>query len=231
MYEGESLTVVVENPNGFERYFLDTQSGQLTIKPDTASRVIQGLLPSLQKAGEFKARALGFDEEKQKKTDVCQNIANGPVPAPGDEVDQMVDIASICLGQLATKALDIYQKLEPLIAPDSLTPIDLQRLNLACKLQNCIADFLASEIAFSSRRTTISKDSTLNTATNKTYATDMVAIAKLAALQKSGRQHSHRPSGILAAACRSASELRRTRWNGNSRLQSFSKEQPGRGQR
>jgi hypothetical protein len=34
MYGGESLTVVVENPYGFERYFLDTQSGQMTIKPE-----------------------------------------------------------------------------------------------------------------------------------------------------------------------------------------------------
>lgn len=55
MYSGESVTVVVRDPKYFERYFLDYQSGTATLKPDVASSIIQGLLPSLQKAGEIKA--------------------------------------------------------------------------------------------------------------------------------------------------------------------------------
>ena len=49
MYSGEIVTVVVENPKPFERYFLDYQSGQATLKPDVASSLIQAMLPALGK--------------------------------------------------------------------------------------------------------------------------------------------------------------------------------------
>lgn len=53
MYSGQALTVIVKNPNYYERYFLDYQSGQAAILPDVASSIVQGLLPSLQKLNEF----------------------------------------------------------------------------------------------------------------------------------------------------------------------------------
>ncbi len=49
MYSGESVTVIVENPKPFERYFLDYQSGQATLQPDVASSIIQAMLPALGK--------------------------------------------------------------------------------------------------------------------------------------------------------------------------------------
>lgn len=183
MYSGESVTVVVRDPKYFERYFLDYQSGTATLKPDVASSIVQGLLPSLQKAGEIKAFALNLGTPTNP-VDVCANIASGPTPTPG-QVDDMVQVATVCVGQLAEKALDIYQKLEPLVAPDSLIPTGTARLNKPCQLNDCITSFLQSEIAFSAKVTIFTKDATLNTATNGTYATDMRGLAQLTAMQKS----------------------------------------------
>lgn len=183
MYEGGSVTVVLRGPNSFERYFLDYQTGTATLKPDVASSIVQGLLPSLQKAGEIKTLAFGYNP--QAPPDVCANITNGPIPKPGDEIAQMVDVATVCVGQLAGKALDIYQKLEPLIAPDALIPQNTARQNNPCLLEDCINTFLQSEISFSAKITVFAKDPTLNTQKNPTYAADMLAIAQLNALQKS----------------------------------------------
>ncbi|MFY9909414.1 MAG: hypothetical protein WAK56_06225, partial [Candidatus Sulfotelmatobacter sp.] len=183
MYSGESVTVVVQNPNGFERYFLDYQSGQATLKPDVASSIVQGLLPSLQKAGEIKALSLGMNPANPP--DVCDAIAKMAVPTPGKQVDDTVQVAGICMGQLAEKAIDIYQKLEPLVAPDSLTPAGVTKLNKPCKLLDCINSFLDSEIGFSSKVTTIAADATLKKTTNPTYDADAQGVAKLVAMQKS----------------------------------------------
>jgi hypothetical protein len=183
MYSGERIIVVLQNPNGFERYFLDYTSGQATLKPDVASSIVQGLLPSLQKAGEFKSLAIGIDV--QAPVDICKQIGNGPIPKPGTEVNDMVDLADVCLGQLAKKAIDIYQKLEPLVAPDSLTPIGTVKLNKDCKLQDCISAFIDSENAFSTKVTTISTDATLTNPKNATFDTDAQGIAKLIVKQKS----------------------------------------------
>src|SRR5579864_4149702 len=66
MYSGQGVTVVVENPKPFERYFLDYASGQANLKPDVASSIVQGLLPSVKNLGEFKVQ--GFDL-RDKDTD------------------------------------------------------------------------------------------------------------------------------------------------------------------
>jgi hypothetical protein len=58
------LTVVVQNPNGFDRYFLDYQSAHATLNPYVASSIVQDLLPSLLKAGEIKALSLGTNPAK-----------------------------------------------------------------------------------------------------------------------------------------------------------------------
>jgi hypothetical protein len=182
MYSGESVTVVVEHPNYFERYFLDYQSGQATLTPDVASSIVQGLLPSLLKAGEIKSHALF--SENQPPPDVCAEISKTPIPSPGKEVEDMLAAATICMGQLAENAMDIYQKLEPLVAPDSLTPMGATKLAKPCQLQTCISEFLKSEIGFSVKIAAISADPTLKKTTNATYDTDALAIGELLALQK-----------------------------------------------
>ncbi len=182
MYSGESITVVLQNPKEFERYFLDYQSGAATLKPDVASSIVQGLLPSLQKIGEFKAQSRSL--RLPPVPDPCLAIANSAVPKPGQELDDTVDLSDICLGQLARSAIDIYQKLEPYVAPDSLTPLGTVRGNKPCQLQDCIQAFLTSEISFSTKIATIAKDPTLNNTTNATYDADVQGIATLTAKQK-----------------------------------------------
>jgi hypothetical protein len=182
MYSGERITVVLQNPNSFERYFLDYTSGQAALKPDVASSIVQGLLPSLQKIGEFKA--LGFGDKTKPLPDVCVVISKLPTVTPGKDVDDLVGMADICLGQLAENAIDIYQKLEPYVAPDSLTPGGTVRLNKDCKLADCIGTLLDSETAFSARITLVSKDPALANAKNATFESDSEDLVKIAAKQK-----------------------------------------------
>jgi hypothetical protein len=180
MYSGESLTVVVEKPKPFERYFLDYQSGQATLKPDVASSIVQGLLPSLQK-GQFKAQA--FDPS-HKETDVCANMSKLPKLQPG-HVDDATQVAQICVEQLAQREIDIYRKLEPFVAPDSLTPVGAAQPTLPCDLEACISSFLESENAFSVKIGSILSDTILkNNSDPTTKAADDIAMGKLAALQK-----------------------------------------------
>src|SRR5580704_8505780 len=145
MYSGEVLTVLVKNANTFERYFLDFQSGQATLKPDVASSIVQGLLPSLMKVGEIKSNAVF--PSGAPPPDVCANIAAMPGLKPG-EGTALESVVEICVGQLAAHAVDIYRKLEPLVAPDSLVPVNPEKPE-DCTLKNCISAFLKSEDAFS----------------------------------------------------------------------------------
>jgi hypothetical protein len=181
MYSGQGVTVVVENPKPFERYFLDYSSGQANLKPDVASSIVQGLLPSVQKLGEFKVQ--GFDPG-DKKTDMCANMKNIPKLNPG-EVDDVRQIAQACVEQLAERDIDIYRKLEPFIAPDSITPVGTAMPALPCPLQQCIEGFLDSENIFSTKISSILSDTTLKANTNPaTKEPDDIAMGKLAALQK-----------------------------------------------
>jgi hypothetical protein len=181
MYSGERVTVVVKQANTFERYFLDYQSGQATLTPDVASSIVQGLLPSLLKAGEIKSNAI-FQNEKPP--DVCANIASLPQLTPGQGKD-LLRIVQICLGQLAAKAIDIYRKLEPLVAPDSLTPINPENPE-PCALKACISAFEDSENAFSVKITAITSDPNLKDPNTKQwkYDADGLAINEILTLQK-----------------------------------------------
>jgi hypothetical protein len=182
MYSGESITVVVKQPNTFERYFLDYQSGQATVTPDVASAIVQGLMPSLPKTAEFKSNEVALTAETA--TDVCANIATLPLLTPG-KGDDLLQVVQICIGQLSAKSTDIYRKLEPLIAPDSITPVNTQKVN-SCDLRACIAAFLLSENAFSARIAILAADPNLKDATTKDWKKpeDGVAIAQVLALQK-----------------------------------------------
>ena len=181
MYSGEVLTVVVKNANTFERYFLDYQSGQATLKPDVASSIVQGLLPSLLKAGEIKS-AEAFPSGTP--TDVCANIAAMPGLQPG-EGTALESVVEVCVGQLAAHAVDIYRKLESLVAPDSRVPGNPEKPE-DCAVKDCISAFLKSEYAFSAKITAIAADPTLKDATTKLWKVDAdgVAITKVLALQK-----------------------------------------------
>jgi hypothetical protein len=100
MYSNQTLTVIVRNPNEFERYFLDFQSGQAALTPDVASSIVQGLLPSLQKVAVYH----GFDFVAGAKTagDRCaaQEITDTTIPTAGTVVT-VIDPVRKCVAQLA----------------------------------------------------------------------------------------------------------------------------------
>jgi hypothetical protein len=84
MYPGETLTVQVKNPYYFERYFMDYQSGQLTLAPDVASSIVNSLLTPLQKESEFHLfyeLKIPFDFVVTKDTCTVDNISP-KVPRP-----------------------------------------------------------------------------------------------------------------------------------------------------
>src|SRR3984957_9368682 len=182
MYSGERITVVVKQPNTFERYFLDYQSGQATVTPDVASAIVQGLMPSLPKTAEFKSNEVALTSEQA--TDVCANIATLPLLTPGQGVG-LLTVVQTCVGQLSAKATDIYRKLEPLVAPDSITPVSPGALR-PCALRACIGAFLKSENAFTARIAILAADPNLKDTGTKDWKdpADGVAIAQVLALQK-----------------------------------------------
>ena len=182
MYSGQSIIVIVKQPNTFERYFLDYQSGQATVTPDIASAIVQGLMPSLPKTAEFKSNEVALTSEQA--TDVCASIATLPLLTPG-QGDDLLKVVQTCIGQLSTKATDIYRKLEPLVAPDAITPVNPGELK-PCELRACIAAFLTSENAFTARIAILAADANLKDSGTKDwkYPADGVAIAQILALQK-----------------------------------------------
>lgn len=176
MYSNQALTVVVKNPKPYERYFLDYQTGQATLKPDVASGIVQGLLPSLAKAGEFRAFIASKGIERPT-TDPCAapEITATDAPASG-KVAAQVTVFQNCFATLAQKSIDIYQDLEVLVAPDSHTPLGTPvGSGDTDEIQDDITKFLAQENAISGRITFIA-------GANK--ATDAVAVQQLSALQK-----------------------------------------------
>jgi hypothetical protein len=169
--------VIVKNPNDFERYFLDYQTGQATVLPDVASNIIQGLFPSLGKLTEFKAFI-----PPGPPADNCANpvITATTVPPPAvGHVRDIIPTFRACMGQLGQAAIDIYQRLEPAIAPDSLTPNPTDANTSLDAIQNSINDFLRSEFAVSTRITAIANDPTL-----KPSAADAPGILELTDMQK-----------------------------------------------
>jgi hypothetical protein len=175
MYSSQALVVLLENPNPHERYFLDYQSGQVSLLPDVASSIVQGLLPSFAKAGEFH-NAIAFIG-KTSTVDPCADPAITATTAPdsGTIASQVTKFQN-CFATLAQNSIDIYQDLEILVAPDSHTPPGTPTGSGDIDdIQADITKFLAQENAISGRITYISN-------TNK--ATDAVAIQQLSALQK-----------------------------------------------
>ena len=156
MYSGESVTVVVENPKTFERYFLDYQSGQATLKPDVVSSVIQGLLPGLAKLQSLSTEGTTPTGKHAAPLGQCGigKITNLP---KADQVAEVFPAFQACLGFLAADAIGIYQQLEPLVAPDSLTPFEGDKNSTLENVQTRIKYFQQYEATFSNSIAAISK--------------------------------------------------------------------------
>ena len=158
MYSNQTLFVIVRNPNPFERYFLDFQTGQAALTPDVASSIVQGLLPSLQKVGEIH----GFDFMIAAKTttDKCadQKITDTDIPDAVDVLDVVQPVGE-CIAQIAFNAIAIYQELEPYAAPDAHLPTSgLAATKTLDQIAADIVPLIRSEIAVSSRISAISDD-------------------------------------------------------------------------
>jgi hypothetical protein len=112
MYPEQTLTVQVKNPYYFERYFMDYQSGQVTLAPDVASSIVGGLLTPLQSG-------LGhlFLEVRADSCTV-ESIA-GKIPKNGLDITTNNSFYMGCLADFAQKARNIYLELEPAVAPDA----------------------------------------------------------------------------------------------------------------
>jgi len=168
MYSDQTLTVIVKNPLFFERYFLDFQTGQAVLTPDVASSIVQGLLPSLAKT-QFRTAA--------PPADPCAS-AIAAAPTAGHVAD-VVSVFQDCLSQLARQATDIYRRLEPFVAPASVMPVQNAISESPGDLLQPITAFEKSEIALSSKITTIAGDTNL-----KNSVLDAPAILQLSNLQK-----------------------------------------------
>lgn len=115
MYSNQAVTVVVKNPKPYERYFLDYQTGQATLKPDVASSIVQGLLPSLAKAEVFKGRVA------PQKGD-CTDLLNPAMTTKPENCDSFVEGYKEKLVKFGEAATAIYRELDPFVSPDSHLP-------------------------------------------------------------------------------------------------------------
>ena len=185
MYANQTLFVVVRNPNSFERYFLDYQTGQAALTPDVTSSVVQGLLPYLQKVGEI--HGLDFTIAARTAGDECsvQEITDTAIPASG-AVSGVIQPVGNCVAQLAIKAIAIYQELEPYVAPDALVPTGGGAATKTLdEIGAEISVLVKSEIALSARISAISGDQGLKTTADlDARAKDARAILELTDLQK-----------------------------------------------
>jgi hypothetical protein len=185
MYSNQTLFVIVRNPNPFERYFLDYQTGQAALTPDVASSIVQGLLPSLQKVGEI--RGFDFIAEAKTTTDKCavSQITDTAIPTAGT-VSQLIQPVGDCIAQIALKAISIYQQLEPYVAPDARVPTSgVATTKTLDEINADITPLIRSEIAVSARISSISGDPGLKTTTDlDKRAADGRATLELTDLQK-----------------------------------------------
>lgn len=122
MYSDQHLTVRIKNPLPFERYFLDFTTGQAALTPDVASSIVGGMFTGLGKL-QILHTAEAVRVPGAAPTDPCANglfsNANWP-PAGGVTAGEQA--FWVCFNSLSSKATSVYKLLEPMVAPDSLTP-------------------------------------------------------------------------------------------------------------
>lgn len=167
MYSGQKLSVKITNPLPFERYFLDFTAGQAALSPDVASSIVGGMFANLGKV-QILHTAEAVKVPGAAAVDPCANPhlsdATWP-PANGVAAGQKEFWA--CFAILASKATAVYKSLEPLVAPDSLTPDkdgkpvifqepDYYRNNYV-DIKNTIDSYVALETTVSTKITALTK--------------------------------------------------------------------------
>jgi hypothetical protein len=175
MYSDQRLTVVVKNPKFYERYFLDYQSGQATLTPDVASSIIQALLVPL---GKLAFSANFMVATVPPPADPCADPRVVNMPQPG-QVGNAAQAFQVCFAKLSNDAVAIYKQLEPLIAPDSITPNGPPQDGDLDAIEREISNFLPAEWAVSSKISAI-----LNDAGLKASVPDGQAMTQLSGYQK-----------------------------------------------
>jgi hypothetical protein len=122
MYSNQSLIVVVKNPLPFERYFLDFTTGQATLTPDVTSSIAQGLFPNLGKAMAAANTFLSYIAPSPAQGCDDPNLSTVTGWPAKNGVRSAMPVFAACFSELAKLAVSTYKDLEPLVAPDSLTP-------------------------------------------------------------------------------------------------------------
>jgi len=207
MYSGQQLTVVVKSPLPFERYFLDFTTGQAALTSDVASNIVGGMFASLQKLQLLHTQSLTEPIQPQTvgNKEPCANpdFSDQNWPKPNNVTAAAKEFRD-CFRDLASKATAVYKVLEPLVAPDSLTPDangktvsfqepDYYRTNYD-GFKTAIDLYVTLETTVSTKITALSKAPTqpsstpppAGTPTPPVYssAADQVAITQLADDQK-----------------------------------------------
>jgi len=115
MYPKSVLTVKVQNPYYFERYFMDYTSGQLALSPDVASTITGGLLAPLKN---FQVHA--FDGKNPPPLDCSPTyiVEHTPKAATGD-MTTVTELYGHCLADFIQKSRELYLRLEPMAYPDA----------------------------------------------------------------------------------------------------------------
>jgi hypothetical protein len=175
MYSTQSMVVVVMHPLFFERYTLDFQTGQAVIAPDVSSAIVQALLPSLAKLGEFASKSANF----VPPGGACDDPEITKLPDEGD-VEDTVTTFQVCVAGLSKTAIGLYKQLEPFVAPDSASPDPVIGSTLTLEqlegIQQAIDDYVSSELVISSRISSI--------ASARKTPVDALGVTELTALQK-----------------------------------------------
>jgi hypothetical protein len=145
MYPGQRLTVLVQHPYYFERYFLDYSSGQVSLAPDVASSIVNGMLGPLAKLG-FEAKPEAAAKTAaippaESETCSLDNIVSKS-PATGPDIVTVAPFYKRCLAEFAQDAKQIYRDLESEAAPDShsheAVPLPADNSKIHEKLENLI---------------------------------------------------------------------------------------------
>lgn len=175
MYSDQQLTVRIKNPFPFERYFLDFTTGQAALSPDVASSIVGGLFANLGKLQIVHTEQVA-NVPGAAPVDPCANglFANANWPPAGGVATGQQEFWK-CFATLSDKATTAYILLEPLVAPDSLTPDangkrvifeepGYYRDNYVA-IQNAIDAYVTAETTVSTKITALSKAPTQPTPT------------------------------------------------------------------
>jgi hypothetical protein len=155
-------TFVVVHPNTHDGYFLDYTSGAATRIPDVTSTIVQPLFPFPQMLV-VQSRTSGFTAAPAPAGPCAGAIVTGTtMPAHGSLNTALAPFRA-CLGDFANKAKDVYMRVEPHVAPGSITAMPTLQAQLTpaslTLLETTIDAVLRQELAVSGNITTLIGDS------------------------------------------------------------------------